>query len=345
MKKARKKNIEELSISSSEKDTKTLQEYAFISQVADMYYNQNMLQSEIAKRLYFSRSKVSRILTQAKELGIVDIKVKKILERVPSIEDTLKEQFHLRDAIVISSFSNEEYDQNLDIVSDFASIYISNLLKGSIILGVSNGNAVNKVTRKISPIHPCKLEIVQIVGSGSNAHQAVESRDSVNRIAEVFPGGRSYFLNTPLYMDNAFARSQLLQNPSVVSVFEMMKRCNILLTGLGAFDEKRFQTAEIIREYQTEAHARELAEKGAVGCIMAVYYDINGNYIPCDWNDKCITMPFDEVKANSFTVAVACGNKKVKPILGALRGGLINVMITNLATASQVLALHEELSK
>lgn len=342
MKTKKNKNLEELSLSASEKDAKTLQEYAFLAQVADMYYNQDMLQSEIAKQLYFSRSKVSRLITQAKESGIVEIKVKKILERVPSLEETLKSTFHLKDAIVISSFSNDEYDQALDMVTDFASIYVSNLLKGNMTVGVSNGNAVNKLTRKIHPMHSCMLEIVQIVGSGSNAHQAVESRDIINRIASVFPGGRSYFLNTPLYMDNAFARSQLLQDPAVNNVFNMMSRCNMILTGLGAFDAQRFLTAEIIREYQTEEHAIELNEKGAVGCIMALYYDINGNYIDCEWNNKCITMPFNEVKNNPFVVAIACGDQKVKPILGALRGGLANVIITNVATATQVLSLHEE---
>ena len=67
--------VESATLSNNQRD---LQEYAFLSQVADMYYNQNMMQADIAKRLYFSRSKVSRLLTRAREIGIVDIEVKHV---------------------------------------------------------------------------------------------------------------------------------------------------------------------------------------------------------------------------------------------------------------------------
>ena len=67
--------VESATLSNNQRD---LQEYAFLSQVADMYYNQNMMQADIARRLRFSRSKVSRLLTRARETGIVDIEVKHV---------------------------------------------------------------------------------------------------------------------------------------------------------------------------------------------------------------------------------------------------------------------------
>lgn len=334
------KNIE---LSQLTEDDKTLQGLAFLSQVADMYYNQNMLQSEIAKKLYFSRSKVSRLLTQARELGIVDIKIKQITDRITPIEQALKDTFHLKDAVVINSYSGENKDEkNLENVTDFASVYISNLLKGNIMFGVSNGQAVNKVAKKITKMHDCELNVVQIVGSGSNAHQAIESRDLVMRFSEIFHQGHCYFLNAPIYIDNAFARSQILQDKSIATAFDMMRKCDIVLTGIGGFDVQRFHTAEIIREYQTDAHAKELQEKGAVGCVCVLYYDINGNYIHCDWNDKSVSMPFEEIKKNPMTIGVACRDDKVLPMVGALRGGLLDVVITDIDTASQVLAYEQE---
>lgn len=325
-------------------DEKSLRELAFLSQVADMYYNQDMLQSEIAAKLYFSRSKVSRLLTQAKELGIVDIKVKHVSDRIPSVEKVLKDTFHLKDAVVINSYSGENKDErNLEAITDFASVYVSNLLKGDITLGVSNGSAVNKVTRKINRMHPCNLNVVQIIGSGSNAHQAIESRDLVMRFSEIFSHGSCYFLNAPIYIDNAFARSQILKDKSITTAFQKMKHCDIILSGIGGFDVQRFHTAEIIREYQTDEHARELERKGAVGCICALYYDINGTYIESEWNDKCVSIPFEDIKANPMTIGVACRDDKVLPMLGALRGGLVNVVITDVDTATQVIERNHKL--
>lgn len=342
----RRTKTKDLNFQQLEQDDKSLQELAFLSQVADMYYNQDMLQSDIAKKLYFSRSKVSRLLTQARELGIVDIKIRQVLDRIPTVEDALKKTFGLKDAVVINSFSGDNKDErNLEMVTDFASLYVSNLLKGDITLGVSNGSAVNKVTRKINKLHNCDLKVVQIIGSGSNAHQAIESRDLVMRFSEIFSRGHCYFLNAPIYIDNEFARSQILQDKTIVTAFEMMKKCDIILSGIGGFDVQRFHTAEIIREYQTDAHARELEMKGAVGCICALYYDINGNYINAEWNNKCVAMPFEVIKNNPMTIGVACRDDKVLPMLGALRGKIVNVVITDVDTATKVLEQNAIINK
>ena len=321
---------------------KSLREYAFLSQVADMYYNQNLLQAEIAEKLFFSRAKVSRLLTQARALGLVEIKVKQVLDRVKSVEDQLLRSFpSLTDAVVITSFGGETETGALEAVTDFASLYVSERLRGSCVLGVSNGNAVNQVTRKIHRLHDCTPDVVQIIGSGSNAHQAVESRDLVGRISEVFPGGRSFFLNTPIYLEDAYARAQLLKDNTVQTVFTRMRDCDILLTGIGPFDAAGESNPGILREYQTASHVAELMQGGAAGSICAIYYNIDGKRIPCEWNEKRIGMPFDEIRRNPMTIAVACGNRKVRPMVGALRGGLVNVIITNVSTATKALAFHE----
>jgi DNA-binding transcriptional regulator LsrR (DeoR family) len=324
------------------RNKKALQEYAFLSQIADMYYNQNMQQSDIARQLFFSRSTVSRLLARAREVGIVDIRVRQVRDRIPSMEEVFCRTFGLKDAVIISCFERDSYDRTLDALTDFASIYTSNLLKGKKRFGIASGTAADRTIRKIHPIHECELEVVQLIGTASNAHQAVEARELRVHLAELFHGD-SYELRTPIYMDNAMAREALLNDPNVRRVMDMMEHCDIVLTGLGGIDVSRLKTAEIIREYQTEAQAQELKEKGAVGCVCMMYYDINGNYVPCEWNEKCICLHLDKVRKNQMTVAVACGDHKIMTILGALRGHLPNVLITDVNTAAKVLSRNEEL--
>ena len=317
-------------------DEELMKKYALMSQVASMYYIEGIQQPEIAKKLFFSRSKVSRILTAAKEAGIVDIQVQRISERVPSIEKRIKELFPVKDAVIITNFSEMNDSETLENVSHFGALYISNLLHVNSVLGISNGNAVNNVVRHFQQMQACSLQVVQLIGSGSNAFRAIESRDMVNQLTTEYPG-KAFFLNTPLYMDNYFSREQLLMDPAISETFQMMKRCDVILTGLGSFDKEQLTTAQIIKEYQTPEHAAELARKGAVGCICALYYDIRGNYIPCEWNSKCIAIPFGDIAANNMTVAIACGERKILPILGGLRSGLIDVMITDVDTAVRVI--------
>lgn len=316
-----------------------MKEYALMSQVASMYYMEGLQQPQIAKKLFFSRSKVSRLLTKARELGIVNIQVQHISERVPSIEKQLKSLFPIREAVVITNFSEMDEKSTLENISHFGGLYISSLLKENSVFGISNGEAVNNVVRQFQQIQNCGLQVVQVIGSGSNAYRAIESREMVNRLTNKFPG-KAFFLNTPLYMDNAFARDQLLLDPAISDTFQMMKKCDVLLTGLGSFDKDQVTTARIIKEYQTPEQAAELDAKGAVGCICALYYDIRGNYIDCEWNRKCIAIPFEDIRANKMTVAVACGSRKARSILGGLRSGLVDVIITDVDTAAQVIELR-----
>ena len=335
-------DLDVLEAVSLSKNKKALQEYAFLSQIADMYYNKNMQQADIARELFFSRSTVSRLLARARETGIVDIRVRQVRDRIPSMEEIFCRTFGLRDAVIISSFEGDSYDRTLDALTDFASIYTSNLLKGKKRIGIASGASADRTIRKIHPIHDCRLEVIQLIGTVSNAHQAVEARDLRVHLAELF-NGSSYELSTPIYMDNPIARSALLQDPNVRRVMDMMAQCDIILTGLGNIDVSRLKTAEIIREYQTEAQAQELKEKGAVGCVCMMYYDINGDMVPCEWNEKCISLHLEEVRKNHMTVAVACGEEKTLTILGALRGKIPNVLITDVETAARVLKKNEEL--
>ncbi len=316
-------------------------EYALISQVAHMYYNLNMLQPEIAKKMFFSRSKVSRMLTQARELGIVEIKVRHIVDRAPTLEKKLHEVFGLKEALVITCFDSEFSPETFSSLTDYAAIQISSRLKGKVTLGISNGRTVNTVVEKLRKRNPCTLEVVQLMGSISSTYLAEEARNLVEQVIEVF-NGKGYYLNTPLYVDDTYAKNVLLNDSSIAAVFEKMQECDLVVTGIGSLSSSG-ETAPKWYGYQTARHLSELREKGAVGSVCAQYYDINGNTVACEWNEKCLAMPLEEVRRNPMTVGIASGDEKVDAILGALRGGIVDLLMTDAITASKVLEANERL--
>ena len=85
----------------------------------------------------------------------------------------------------------------------------------------------------------------------------------------------------------------------------------------------------------------ELKKNKAVGSICAQYYDKEGRAVKSEWNDHCIAMPLSQIRQNRMTVGVASGSDRVDAILGALRGNLINVLISDSETATEVLKRHE----
>ena len=311
---------------------------AQISQVAHMYYDLNMSQPEISKKLFFSRSKVSRMLEKARALSIVEIKVKRVFDRASSIEDELKSRFNLKEAIVITSYDEIE-NEALNAVTDYAAEYVSNIIKGDCFIGISRGNTIIQVINKLTKIHDCDVSVVQLMGSTGEPGNAAESRELVNKMTKTY-SGTGYYLNTPLYVDDLYAKEVLLQDPIVHKTFQAMRQCDIILTGLGGFvsaSSKNDAQQPTWFGYLVERHIDELKVKGAVGSICAQFFDKYGRHIDCEWNSKCVSMPFQYItKRPSLKVGVVSGAEKVSALMGALNGKLFDVLITDISTVLSV---------
>ena len=309
---------------------------AIYSQVAHMYYELNMLQPEIAKKLYFSRSKVSRLLQKAQDLGIVDIKVKHYLSRVASYENALKSKFNIRMPVVLTSFEGDRSSNANEGLNNYAAVYISEKLKGNFVFGITGSHNVTRAVHQLKKRHDCNLKVVQTIGASINQDM---SADLVDFLAQTFDG-KAYFLNTPVYVADLDVKAQLMRDPGVLDALCLMKKCDLILMSIGTFDVNGDMPNWW--GYMTEQHRIELDRLGAVGSICAQFFDKDGNWLDCEWNRKCISIPWEDMKAAGERVVIVHGPHKVRGILGALRGGLINVLITDTITAAAVLDLQDK---
>ena len=73
-----------------------------LADVAQQYYLEDLTQEQIARRLGVSRSQVSRMLKEARERGIVEIRIHHPLRTVPALQQTLLNAFPLRDCLVLA---------------------------------------------------------------------------------------------------------------------------------------------------------------------------------------------------------------------------------------------------
>ncbi|MDO4548559.1 MAG: sugar-binding domain-containing protein [Clostridia bacterium] len=322
-------------------DLDQISDYATISQVAHMYYDLGILQPRIAEKLYFSRSKVSRMLSKARELGIVDIKVKRFVNRLPNIENVLFEKFPQTRCIVLTSFDDARGEEStIDAITNFAAMYVSDRVKGECVIGITGGGTISRVAGKLQKIHPCRAQVVQLIGASTNTYVAGDLRYQINHVSKVYEA-EGHFLNTPLYIDDLYAKEILLRDPTIESVFSLMKKCDLVLTGIGIFDVSGDMPDWY--GYINDAHREELRRLGAVGSLCAQYFDREGRLLDCEWNRKCIAMPWRDMKSARETIAIAAGERKAAPILAALRGQLADIIITDANTAARVIELNRQI--
>jgi DNA-binding transcriptional regulator LsrR (DeoR family) len=126
-----------------------------------------------------------------------------------------------------------------------------------------------------------------------------------------------------------------MQLEPVVRVMELGAKADITLIGIGQMDE----TAQLFADgFISEEELREMNRLGAVGEVTGWAYDSAGRIIPGGFNARLTSVP-RRVPAEGLVVGAAQGTGKVLPILAALRGRIVNGLITNETTARSLLDL------
>lgn len=315
-------------------EEKTERKLNELAEIASLYYEQDLTQSQIAKRMLMSRSKVSRLLKQSREQGIVDIKINFAGERYYESEKQLIATYGLKDARVYNNRSEEDTATLSGIGRLGAEYLLNNMVDGSI-LGITWGRAVYETVQALRQKKKSFVDVVQIMGSAATTNEHFNSTESV-RMAAKHLGGKPYYLNAPLYMQDDYARERLLSDPFISKTLELGQNADVILTGIGSMTYQNYM--RLFRGYCTDVDYDQIKKQDAVGYICAHFYNQEGEFLTNDINSNIVGIDVNYLRKIETVIGVAGGVEKVEAIKGAIKGQLINVLITDLKTANAMLA-------
>lgn len=302
-------------------------------QAAIRYYRDDLTQSDIAKELYISRTKVSRLLKEAKERGIVEIAISGEARRNTFLENLLLKNYALKDTIVVAGLP-EDQEKQFHAVTRAAAGYVDSILERHSIVGISRGATIRAVVDSLEPGRKLPVKIVQLIGLMNNPSQNEEEMDLVRRFAAAY-GGTYHNLFSPFVLDNETDRQVLKRVAAVDRTVELARDADIVLTSVGRYDpnnEDIFWNA-----YLGVKDKIQIQKQGAVGLFCGRLYDVEGRILSEDMQSKIFGLSLEEIVQKPRVVGVACGRQKTEAILGALRGKLLKTLITDEYTALNVL--------
>jgi DNA-binding transcriptional regulator LsrR (DeoR family) len=130
-------------------------------------------------------------------------------------------------------------------------------------------------------------------------------------------------------------RDALLADPQISETLALGARADIALVGIGAITipDSVVRQANILTQVEFE----QLQAQGAVGDIALRFFDADGQAVDHEMNDRIIGLDLDQIKSIPRVIGVAGGTEKFEVIRAALRGQLINVLITDDRTAARLL--------
>lgn len=307
-----------------------------LTQVASMYYEDGLTQNDISDRLGYSRSNISRLLSEARSYGIVEIHVHHFLERSRRLEVQLQETFGLHEVRVLAGKS-VPYEQTLRQVGRLAARFVEHKIEADTILGISWGTAIYEVARGIRPAHLPGVKVVQLIGTVGSVDPQTDGPGLVRKIARNFEG-EHYTLPAPWLISDESVRDALLKDRHLRETLELANRVTLGVVGVGTSIPN---LSAIVRAgYLNYEEAKNLQEAGVAGDVCGLLFDIQGNLVENSLAGYVLGVQADVLRQVPLVAGVACGRVKATAILGALRSKLINSLVTDDTAAQAILDLN-----
>ena len=311
--------------------------FNILADAAEMYYLKGQSQSQIAKNLDVSRSMVSRMLTDARRLGLVKFHIERTVNHDIELEKLLCQQFGLKKAIVVVQPSDQAL---LPSLGKAAARYIEEELKPSQTLGTSWGTAISATVDELQFETPVPgIRIVQLLGSLGARIKQYHGIAIVNRLVDKL-GGEGVYLNAPFLVESTQLASELKESKDILETFQLGSQADIALLGIGS--AKPEVSPYVLAGYLPEAEMQKICDLGAVGDVCGIFMDIFGNPLHSELQDRTIGISLEDLRNIPLRIGVSGGPHKISPIIGAIRGKHINVLVTDTNTAQGVINKAKE---
>jgi DNA-binding transcriptional regulator LsrR (DeoR family) len=299
--------------------------------VAKLYYENDLTQDEIGKRLGYSRVKINRVLSQARAAGIVVVSINTQGNDFLDLETRLVTRYGLRDAFVVPD-EPPGAERYLSLARGAAAWLLPRLEPGQRI-GLGLGRTISYLPQVFRPERQVDCIFTEVVGAASDHSGGIASYNVTSKMADLV-GGRAEVFYAPTYVSNPELREKLLAEPSIASALQRARSANIILQSVGPVDDSALL---YVHNYITRQELDMLCQRGAVGDALGHYFDASGAPVLSNTDRQIIGIELDDLKKIPWSVLVGGGPEKVLPIAAGLRGKYFNVLVTDRQTAASLL--------
>ncbi|MBU0703820.1 MAG: sugar-binding transcriptional regulator [Chloroflexi bacterium] len=311
-----------------------------LAQVAIWYYEEGLNQAAIAERIDKSRSMVSRLLDQAREAGLVEVRVRYPLRTDGELEQRLCQEFDLAEAHVLAN-PPEDYQFLLRRLGELGARCLQVSLHPGIIIGLSWGTGVHAMVSAMPTTLVPDSTVVQLIGAVGYGDPMVDGTELGRWLAQKL-GASFRFLSAPLLVKDEVVAQALRRERINQETLTIAARAEVAIIGIGTPEP---EYSSLLRAgYLSRGELNVLLAAGVVGDIVAHQFDEEGHLLDISANRRAINLDAESIRRIPRVIAVSGSVSKARAIAAALRGGFCNCLVTDAHAAQAVLELQRERS-
>ena len=306
-----------------------LNENQLMARAAWLYYNAGFNQEETSKRMGLTRARVNKLLSQARQFGLVSISINERDIGLLAEEEKIRTSFGLDFCIAtpplgLDDTSNPALDAIcFNMVGAAAAQFLRDQLasKPDAIIGTGWGRTLERVSRNMSGISAPNAKFVSLMGSLAS-NSSFNPFEVVHALAQV-TGAEGYFLPAPFIADSPEDREVFLSQSGISRIMDLALKADLALLSVGELTETSLLRT---RKMISAEELKSLGDMGAVADTNGIFFDATGTPLDHDLNRRAIAMDFEQL-LHLRTVLLSAGSSKVNATKAVLKSGAIRGLI------------------
>lgn len=300
--------------------------------VAKKYHLDGFTQEQIAKELKISRSSISMILFEAKEMGIIQINVKDPKGNVVELADELISIYGLKGCLVIKT-AIEEPRLITKVVASQGADYAQEILRSQTTVGIAWGMTCYEFMNSFTNRNKLyDINVVPLIGGTSRIASEYQLNEMVRMFAEKVQGIPS-FIYAPAIAESSDDKELYMQSISMKGIVEKWNHMDAAIVSAGyAPDNGFFLDSKHMGIYEAD-------ESRAIGDICARRFNLKGKFLNNEHSKLIMGIDEDNLRRIDHVICIAGGKQKVLSMIGALRTGIIKYLVTDENTARDIISL------
>ncbi|TYR81784.1 sugar-binding transcriptional regulator [Priestia megaterium] len=302
-----------------------------VVEAAKMYYLLDYNQNEIAKQLGVSRPTVSRLLQTAKAEGIVQIKIVDSTIDVNQLASEIEKKFNIK-KVIVTSVPQDDPHMIKNYLGEAAANYLDEIVKDGDIIGVTWGTTLYHVGMELKKKYVKDVKVVQLKGGVSHSEQNTYASEILHLFGNAYNTAPLH-LPLPAIVDHVVVKRAMEADRHIKRILELGREANIAVFTTGPIKSESllFQLGYFSDE------DLQMLNPYAVGDICSHFFDKEGKICNESLDERTLGLELEELKKKEYSILVAGGHHKVDGIHGALKGNLVNVLVTDQFTARLLL--------
>ncbi|MGL3150822.1 sugar-binding transcriptional regulator [Microbacterium sp. A82] len=303
---------------------------------AQMYYLQDMTMDAIARELATSRSSISRLLTHARDTGLVEIQIHPPQEQELRLEEAIRTRFGIAAHVVPTPQGLSDVER-FERVAMSAARQLPLYFESNMTLGIAWGSTLDAISRHLPKKDTHNSTVVQLNGAGNTFTTGVDyASEILHRFGQAFGASIQQF-PVPAFFDDPATKEAMWRERSTRRVLDLQARADVILFGLGSpFAE--IPSRVYIGGYLEKADYRSLRDEHVVGDIATVFYRPDGSWRDIQLNSRATGPAFSVLARSSRRICVVSGAQKLPSLRGAIATRLITDLVLDEHLAEQLVA-------